>query len=157
MTYPTRSEHCAPTLTALTVRQRSRSELREMAGVSGSTTRRTLGEFADRDRVRRDGYQHEATQPGTFTTSAMAGLIDRVETGQTFRMLRRFHPRASGSGIELSDTGVTTAGSDDSYYRGNRFRSSHQKTTSIQHDECAVACSNPVTRGSGDECWTRSQ
>jgi len=152
ITYLARSEHRPPTLIALAVRPRSRSELWEKAGVSESTIRRTLGEFSDRDRVRREGYQHEATQLGT--TSAMAGLIDWVETGQTFRMLRRFHPRASGFGIELSDAAVTTAESDDSYCRGNRFRSSYQETTSIQHDECAVACSNSVTGGSGDGCWT---
>jgi len=37
----------------------------------------------------------------------------------------------------------------------DRFRSSNQETTPIQHDEFAVTCVNSVTRGSGDDCWTR--
>jgi hypothetical protein len=35
------------------------------------------------------------------------------------------------------------------------FLSSHQETTPVQYDECAVTCLNSVTRGSGDGCWTR--
>lgn len=37
----------------------------------------------------------------------------------------------------------------------DRFLSSHQWTTSIQHDESAVTCLNSVTTSSGDDCWTR--
>lgn len=59
--YLARSEHRVPTLVALTVRPRSRSELWEMAGVSSSTIRRTLTEFENRGWVRKEGYKYEAT------------------------------------------------------------------------------------------------
>jgi predicted transcriptional regulator len=83
--YLARSEHRGPTLIALTVRPRSRSELWEMTGVSESTIRRTLSEFDDRDWVYRNGYQYEATQLGAFVASAMPDLIDRVETERKLR------------------------------------------------------------------------
>ncbi len=56
-----------------------------MTGVLESTIRRTLSEFEERDWVQRDGYQSEATQLGAFVASAMADLIDRVETERKLR------------------------------------------------------------------------
>lgn len=109
--YLTRSEHRAPTLIALTVRPRSRSELWETTGVSESTIRRTLSEFEDRDWVTRDGYQYEVTQLGAFVASAMADLIDRVETERKIRDVWRLLPdEESGFHIEMcSDATVTVA------------------------------------------------
>jgi predicted transcriptional regulator len=113
--YLARSEHRAPTLIALTVRPRSRSELWEMTGVSESTIRRTLGEFEDRDWVYRDGYQYEATQLGAFVASAVAELIDRVETERKLRGVWRSLPdEDTGFTIEMcADATVTVADPED--------------------------------------------
>lgn len=109
--YLTRSEHRAAALMALTVRPRSRSELWEMTGVSESTIRRTLGEFEDRDWVSRDGYQYEVTELGAFVASAMADLIDRVETERTLRDVWRLLPdEETGFTIDMClDATVTVA------------------------------------------------
>ncbi len=109
--YLTRSEHRAPALIALTVRPRSRSELWEMTGVSESTIRRTLSEFERRDWVIRDGYQYEATELGGFVASAMADLIDRVETERKLRDVWRLLPNEeSGFTMEMcADATVTVA------------------------------------------------
>lgn len=113
--YLARSEHRGPTLIALTVRPRSRSELWEMTGVSESTIRRTLGEFEDRDWVERDGYQYEVTQLGAFVASAMADLIDRLETERQLRDVWRLLPgEETGFTIDMcSDATVTVADPED--------------------------------------------
>ena len=122
--YLTRSEHRAPTLVALTVRPRSRSELWEMTGVSSSTIRRTLREFEDRNWIRREGYQYEATPLGAFVASAVAELIERVEIERKLRDVWQWLPdEESGFTIEMcSDAVVTVAESDNPYAPVNRFR-----------------------------------
>jgi predicted transcriptional regulator len=121
--YLSRSEHLALTLVALTVRPRSRSELWEMTGVSSSTIRRTLSEFEDRNWIRRDGYQHEATPLGAYIASAVAELIERVETERTVRDVWQWLPdEESGFTIEMcSDAVVTHAEADNPYAPLNRF------------------------------------
>jgi predicted transcriptional regulator len=121
--YLARSEHRAPTLVALTVRPRSRSELWEMAGVSSSTIRRTLNEFEDRNWVRRNGYQYEATQLGAYIASAMAELIDRFETERKLRDVWQWLPVEENEfTIELcADATVTVADTDDPYRPVTRF------------------------------------
>ena len=128
--YLTRSEHRAPTLVSLTVRPRSRSELWEMTGVSSSTIRRTLGEFEDRNWIRRNGYRYEATQLGAFIASAMAELIERFETERTVRDVWQWLPgEESGFGIEMcSDAVVSVAEADDPYRPINRFLSLIRET-----------------------------
>lgn len=123
--YLARSEHRAPTLVALTVRPRSRSELWEMAGVSSSTIRRTLREFEDRNWIRRDGYQYEATQLGTFIATAMADLIDRFETERKLRTVWQSLPgEESGFSLEYcADATVTVANAENPYRPVNRFLS----------------------------------
>lgn len=113
--YLTRSEHRAPALIALTVRPRSRSELWEMTGVSESTIRRTLSEFESRDWVTRDGYRYEATQLGAFVASAMAELIDRMESERKLRDVWRLLPdEETGFTIGMcSDGTVTVADPED--------------------------------------------
>lgn len=121
--YLARSEHRGPTLIALTVRPRSRSELWEMTGVSESTIRRTLGEFEDRDWVSRDGYQYEVTELGAFVASAMADLIDRLETERKLRDVWRLLPgEETGFTIDMcSDATVTVADPEDPSGPINRF------------------------------------
>ncbi|GAA0241805.1 helix-turn-helix transcriptional regulator [Haladaptatus pallidirubidus] len=121
--YLARSEHRAPTLVALTVRPRSRSELWEMTGVSSSTIRRTLSEFEERNWIRRNEYQYEATPLGAFIASAVAELIERVEIERKLRNIWQWLPdEESGFTIEMcSDAVVTVAEADNPYAPINRF------------------------------------
>jgi DNA-binding HxlR family transcriptional regulator len=139
--YLIRSEHRAPTLIALTVRPRSRSELWEMAGVSESTIRRTLSEFEDRDWVSRDGYQYEATQLGAFVASATADLIDRVESERKLRDVWRLLPdEETGFTIEMcSDATVTTAAPEDPNRPISRFCSLIEETDRLRFTGLDVA------------------
>jgi predicted transcriptional regulator len=139
--YLIRSEHRAPTLIALTVRPRSRSELWEMTGVSESTIRRTLGEFEEREWVDRDGYQYEATQLGAFIASAMADLIDRVETERKLRDVWRLLPdEETGFTIEMcSDATVTVADPEDPSGPITRFCSLIEETERLRFTGLDVA------------------
>ena len=132
--YLTRSEHRAPTLVALTVRPRSRSELWEMTGVSSSTIRRTLGEFEERNWIYRNGYRYETTQLGAFIASAMAELIERFETERTVRDIWQWLPGdESGFAIEMcSDAVVSVAEADDPYRPINRFLSLIRETNEFR-------------------------
>lgn len=139
--YLIRSEHRAPTLIALTVRPRSRSELWEMTGVSESTIRRTLSEFEEREWVYRDGYQYEATQLGAFVASAMADLIDRVETERKLRDVWRLLPdEETGFTIEMcADATVTVAGPEDPSRPITRFCSLIEETDQLRFTGLDVA------------------
>ncbi|WP_396610570.1 helix-turn-helix transcriptional regulator [Haloferax sp. S1W] len=139
--YLARSEHRGPTLIALTVRPRSRSELWEMTGVSESTIRRTLNEFEERDWVQRDGYQYRATQLGAFIASAMAELIDRVETEQKLRNVWRLLPdEETGFTIEMcSDATVTVADPEDPTRPIARFCSLIRETEQLRFTGLDVA------------------
>ena len=121
--YLMRSEHRAPTLVALTVRPRSRSELWEMTGVSSSTIRRTLREFEDRNWIRREGYQYEATPLGAYVASAVAELIERVEIERNLRDVWQWLPdEESGFTIGMcADASVTVAEADNPYAPVNQF------------------------------------
>lgn len=132
--YLARSEHRGPTLIALTVRPRSRSELWEMTGVSESTIRRTLSEFEDRDWVSRDGYQYEATQLGAFVASAVADLIDRVETERKLRDVWRLLPdEDTGFTIGMcADATVTVADPEDPTRPVSRFCALLEETTRVR-------------------------
>ncbi|ELZ05119.1 helix-turn-helix transcriptional regulator [Natrialba aegyptia] len=150
--YLARSEHRAPTLIALTVRPRSRSELWEMTGVSESTIRRTLSEFEDRDWVYRDGYQYAVTQLGAFVASAMADVIDRVETEQKLRNVWRLLPgEESGFTIDMcSDATVTVADPEDPSRPITRFCSLIEETDRLRFTGLDVAmldsCKNELCR-----------
>lgn len=143
--YLARSEHRAPTLIALTVRPRSRSELWEMTGVSSSTIRRTLGEFDDREWIRRDGYQYEATPLGAFVASGVAELIERVETERKLRDVWHLLPgEQSGFTVEMcSDAVVTVADADDPYRPVNRFVSLLRETDRFRFTGLDVAMLEP--------------
>lgn len=132
--YLARSEHRAPTLVALTVRPRSRSELWEMTGVSSSTIRRTLREFEDRNWIRRNGYRYEATPLGAFIASAMAELIERVELERKLRHVWQWLPdEESGFTIEMcSDAVVTVAEADNPYAPVNRFLALTRETERLR-------------------------
>lgn len=121
--YLTRSEHRVTALAAMTVRPRSRSELWEMTGVSSSTIRRTIREFEDRQWIRRDGYQYEATELGGYIANAMAELLDRFETERQLRHVWQWLPSdASGFTLDLcTDATVTVADADDPYRPVTRF------------------------------------
>ena len=128
--YLARSEHRVPTLVALTVRPRSRSELWEITGVSSSTIRRTLSEFEDRNWIRKTGYQYEATRLGTHIATAMADLIEQVETERKLRDVWQWLPGdESGFTIDMcSSAVVTVAEPDDPYRPVNRFLSLLRET-----------------------------
>lgn len=121
--YLVRSEHRVTTLMALTTRSRSRSELWELTGVSSSTIRRTLREFEDRQWIMRDGYQYETTELGSFVASAVADLLDRLETERDLRDIWQWLPdESTGFSVELcTDANVTIASAEDPYRPVNHF------------------------------------
>ncbi|MDL5360838.1 winged helix-turn-helix domain-containing protein [Halalkalicoccus sp. NIPERK01] len=121
--YLARSEHRVSTLVALADRPRSRSELRELVGVSSSTIRRTLSEFEDRNWIRKSGRQFEATPVGAYIASGMAGLIERVENERRLRDVWHWLPVETGDlRIDLfADAVVTVAEATDPYRPVNRF------------------------------------
>ena len=143
--YLARSEHRAPTLVALTVRPRSRSELWEMTGVSSSTIRRTLREFEERNWIRRNGYQYEVTQLGAYIASAMAELIERVETERKLRDVWHWLPgEESEFTINMcADAVVTVADADDPYRPVTRFTSLLQETDRFRFVGFDVALLEP--------------
>jgi len=143
--YLVRSEHRVSTLVALTEHPLSRSELRELTGVSSSTMRRTLGEFEDRHWIRRIGYQYEATQLGAFVASAMVELIDRFETERKLRDVWHWLPgEETGFTIETcSDAVVTVAEADDPYRPVNRFASLLRETDRFRFVGLDVALLEP--------------
>ena len=143
--YLARSEHRAPTLVALTVRPRSRSELWEMTEVSSSTIRRTLSEFEDRTWIRRVGYQYEATPLGAFIASAMAELIERFETERNLRDVWEWLPdEESGFTIEMcSDAVVTVAEADNPYAPIHRFLTLIRETDRFRFVGSSLALLEP--------------
>ena len=107
--YLARSEHRIPTLVALAVRLRSRSELCELTGVSSSTVRRTLCDFEERNWIRKVEYRYETTELGAYVASAMTDLIARVETERKLRDVWHWLPdEVIGSDIELFADAVVT-------------------------------------------------
>lgn len=143
--YLARSEHRAPTLVALTVRPRSRSELWEMTGVSASTIRRTLAEFEARKWIRRNGYQYETTPLGAFVATGVADLIDRVETERKLRDVWHLLPaEETGFTVELcTDAVVTLADADDPYRPVNRFVELLRETDAFRFTGLDVAMLEP--------------
>lgn len=123
--YLARSDHRVPTLAAVAVRPRSRSELVELTGVSSSTIRRTLREYEDRKWVRRVDYQYEATALGASVATAMVDLIERLETQHQLRDVWGWLPgEESGFTLDMcADATVSVASSDDPYQPVNRFLS----------------------------------
>ncbi|MFC4437754.1 MULTISPECIES: helix-turn-helix transcriptional regulator [Natrialbaceae] len=128
--YLTRAPHRVTTLAALAGRPRSRTDLRELTGVSPSTISRTLREFEARHWVRRDGHRYEATQPGAFVASVMEELLGRLETERQFRDVWQWLPlEVRELGLEtMSDAVVTVAAVDDPYRPVNRFVSLLRET-----------------------------
>ena len=121
--YLARSEHRVPTLAAVAVRPRSRSELVELTGVSSSTIRRTLREYENRNWIRRTEYQYEATALGTSVATAMVDLIERLESQQKLREVWEWLPgEESGFTLDMcAEATVSIASSDDPYQPVNRF------------------------------------
>lgn len=143
--YLSRSEHRVPTLAALTVRPRSRSELWELTGVSSSTIRRTLREFEDRNWIRRNDYQYEATELGASVASAMVELIERIETEQKVRDVWDCLPGDdSGFSIDMcTDAVVTVADSEGPYRPVDRFLTLLEGTERLRAVGFEVAILDP--------------
>jgi len=143
--YLLRSRHRVPTLVAMSVRPRSRSELVEYAGVSSSTIRRTLREFEERRWIQRSGYQYETTQLGGYVASAMAELIDRIETERKLRDVWEWLPnREDGFTIDMCiDASVTVATADDPYRPVNRFLTLLERTREFQFAGFDIALLEP--------------
>lgn len=143
--YLARSEHRVPTLVALTDRSRSRAELCELFGVSSSTIRRTIGEFEDRNWIRKERYQYVTTELGEAIASGMEDLIGQLETERKLRDVWHWLP---GQVIEFaiengSETTVTVAEYDAPYRPVNRFRSLLLETTRFQFLGIDVALLEP--------------
>jgi predicted transcriptional regulator len=125
-----RSEHRVTVLAALADRPRSRSDLREMTGVSSSTIGRTIREFEERRWIARDGHRYGATPLGSFVASAVTGVLERIETERKLRDVWDWLPiEASRLSVEtLSGAVVTVATADDPYRPVNRFVSLLRRT-----------------------------
>ncbi|MBX0285686.1 MarR family transcriptional regulator [Halomicroarcula sp. F28] len=123
--YLARSPHRVTALSTLAERPVDRAALRERTGVSQSTIRRTLRVFEDRNWVRRDGGQYEATELGAFVASGMAELLDRLQTERALRDVWHLLPtEANGFTVSLwSNAVVTTAEPAAPYRPVNRFLS----------------------------------
>ncbi|GAB3677248.1 helix-turn-helix transcriptional regulator [Halopiger thermotolerans] len=143
--YLVRSEHRVAALVALAARPRSRSELRELAGVSSSTIRRTLREFEDRNWIRREGYRYEATQLGAAVATAMEEVIARVETERALRdVWHRLPGEDHGFTLEMcADATVTVARPADPYAPVNRFESLLRRTTAFRFVGTDIALFEP--------------
>ncbi|XVH30590.1 helix-turn-helix transcriptional regulator [Haloferacaceae archaeon DSL9] len=143
--YLARADHRAPTLVALSVRPRSRSELWELTGVSSSTIRRTLREFEDRNWIHRNGHRYETTQLGSFIASAMEELLGRIEIERKLRDVWGWLPgEESGFTIEMcSDAIVAVARPDDPYSPVNRFASLLRKTNGFRFVGFDIALLEP--------------
>lgn len=143
--YLVRSEHRTPTLVALTVRPRSRSELWELTQVSSSTIRRTLREFEDRNWITRNEYQYEATELGASVAAAMVELIERIETEQQVRDVWESLPGEEDDfSIDLcAGATVTVADSDRPYRPVDRFLSLLDETDSFRAVGFEVAILEP--------------
>jgi len=121
--YLVRSAHRVTALGALARRPQSRRDLRTMTDVSQSTIGRTLREFEERNWIRRDGNEYEATELGAFVAAAMEDVLDRVETERSLRDVWEWLPGVdSGFSLDLcSDAVITIANADDPYRPVNRF------------------------------------
>lgn len=121
--YLARSDHRVTALAALARRPQSRADLLAITGVSQSTMGRTLREFEERNWIRRNGKEYEATQSGAFVASGMQELVDRVHTEQLLRDIWELLPdKESGFTFEMVDDAVVTvADVDDPYRPVNRF------------------------------------
>jgi predicted transcriptional regulator len=121
--YLARSEHRVTALTALARRPQSRRDLLEITGVSQSTIGRTLREFEDREWIRRDGRQYEATQLGSFVATGIEDLVERIETQQDLRDVWQWlPPESSGFTVDMcADAVVTVADANHPYRPVDRF------------------------------------
>jgi predicted transcriptional regulator len=140
-----RSEHRVTALDALARRPQSRTDLRTLTEASASTIGRTLREFEERQWIRRDGHQFEATQLGAYVATGMRELMDRVETEQKLRNVWQWLPtEASGFTIEMGSSAVVTvAETDDPYRPVNRFVSLLQRTERFRFVGFDVALLEP--------------
>lgn len=140
-----RSVHRATALDALARRPQSRADLLTITGVSQSTMGRTLREFEDRNWIRREGAEYEATPPGAFVANGMRDLVDRVKTEQTLRGVSEMLPdEASGFTLEMvADAVVTVADSDDPYRPVNRFLTLVRETEQFRFAGFNVALLQP--------------
>lgn len=140
-----RSVHRATTLDVLARRPQRRADLLTITGVSQSTMGRTLRELEERDWIRRNGQEYEATPPGAFVASGMRELVDRVQTEQTLRDVWGLLPdESSGFTFELvADAVVTVADSDDPYRPVNRFLALVRETEQFRFAGFNVALLQP--------------
>lgn len=143
--YLARSNHRVPTLVALTDRHRSRSELCELAGVSSSTMRRTLGEFEKRTWIRKDGYRYVATELGEAIAAKMEELIALVETQRKLGDVWHWLPDEVAACTVESWAGmhVTIADPDFPYRPVNRFESLLRETDALRFLRPEVALMEP--------------
>lgn len=128
--YLTRSHHRTTALTALADRPRTRTELRELTGVSQSTIGRTLRAFENRGWIARTDHRYGTTQLGAFVASGMRELLDRIETERKLREIWGWFP-AQLRRVPLeafSEAVVTVAAVDDPYRPVNRFVSLLRET-----------------------------
>ena len=116
-----------------------------MTGVSSSTIRRTLSEFEGRKWICKDGYQYEATPLGAFVATAVAELIERVETERKLRDVWHLFPgEETGFTVEMcADAVVTVARADDPYRPVNRFLTLLRETDRFRFTGLDVAMLEP--------------
>ena len=140
-----RSEHRVAALGALAKGPQSRDDLRALTDASTSTIGRTLREFEERQWIRRNGHQFEATQLGAFVAAGIRELIERIEAEQKLRAVWQWLPsEASGFTIEMAtDAVVTDAAADSPYGPVNRFVSLLRETDRFRFVGYDVALLEP--------------
>lgn len=141
----TRAAHRVTVLETLAAAPRSRTELREVTGMSSSTIGRTLREFENRCWIERTGHSYETTELGSFVASAIREAIDRIELERTLRDVWDWLPAEVRSlRLEtLSDATVTVAATDAPYRPVNRFVTLLEETETFRFLGSDVALLEP--------------
>lgn len=135
-----RSAHRVAVLEALAQGPHDRDELRAESGASDPTVGRILGDFEERNWVRRDNHRYAVTDTGDFVAEHFSALLERMETERRLRDVWELLPGdLDGFTLDLvSDAVVTTIEPGDPYAPANRCASFYPTTDRVRGFDAAV-------------------